>query len=50
MLCSNPLRPALRKLLRPTQPDLPVLAFGELGSELRIDNVGVVNGADATTV
>jgi flagellar biosynthesis protein FlhA len=50
ILCSNALRPALRKLLRPTHPDLPVLAFGELGPELRIDNVGMVNGADSTTV
>ena len=50
ILCSNALRPALRKLLRASHPDLPVLAFSELGAELRIDNVGVVNGADTTTV
>ena len=43
LLCSGHIRPALRRLLRGTQPALPVLAYGELGGALTIDTVGVID-------
>lgn len=42
LVCSGPLRPALRKLLRGAAPNLPVLAYAELGSQLTIETTGVV--------
>jgi flagellar biosynthesis protein FlhA len=43
LLCTGHIRPALRRLLRGTQPALPVLAYGELGGALTIDTVGVID-------
>ena len=43
LLCSAQLRPALRRLVRSTVPQLPVLAYSEIGNQLQIDTVGVVN-------
>ena len=42
LVCSGPLRPALRKLLRGAAPHLPVLAYAELGNQLTIETAGVV--------
>ena len=42
IVCSGPLRPAMRKLVRSAAPDTPVLAYAELGSRLTIETVGVV--------
>ncbi len=43
LLCTGHIRPALRRLLRGTQPALPVLAYSELGGALTIDTVGVID-------
>jgi flagellar biosynthesis protein FlhA len=43
LLCTGHIRPALRRLLRGTQPGLPVLAYGELGGAIDIDTVGVIS-------
>ena len=43
LVCSGPLRPALRKLLRGAAPTLPVLAYAELGNQLTIETTGVVD-------
>jgi flagellar biosynthesis protein FlhA len=48
LVCSPQLRPALRRLVRLTAPRVPVLAYGELGSSLIIETVGVVDCAHAT--
>ncbi len=42
-VCAAQLRPALRRLLRAAAPRLPVLAYSELGSQLELDTIGVVN-------
>ena len=42
LVCSAQLRPALRKLTRTTAPRLPVLSYAELGSQLRLETMGVV--------
>ena len=42
IVCSGPLRPAMRKLVRSAAPDTPVLAYAELGSRLTVETVGVV--------
>ncbi len=43
LVCAGQLRPALRRLLRAAAPRLPVLAYTELGSQLELDTIGVVN-------
>ncbi|MGQ0825075.1 MAG: flagellar biosynthesis protein FlhA [Actinomycetota bacterium] len=42
-VCAAQLRPALRRLLRGAAPRLPVLAYTELGSQLELETIGVVN-------
>ena len=42
LVCSGPLRAALRKLLRGAAPHLPILAYAELGNQLTIETAGVV--------
>jgi len=44
LLCSAQLRPSIRRLVRTAAPRLPVLSYAELGSQLRLDTVGVVGG------
>ena len=48
LVCSGPLRPSLRKLVKTSVPQLPVLAYSELGSQLIIETTGVVNLEYAT--
>ena len=48
VLCSAPLRPALRRLTRGPLPQLPVLSYAEIGAQLTLDTAGVVTLADAT--
>ena len=48
LVCSGPLRPSLRKLVKTAVPHLPVLAYAELGSQLTIETTGVVNLEYAT--
>lgn len=48
LVCSGPLRPSLRKLIKTSVPQLPVLAYSELGSQLIIETTGVVNLEYAT--
>jgi len=48
VLCSAPLRPALRRLTRGPLPQLPVLSYAEIGAQLTLDTAGVVSLADAT--
>jgi flagellar biosynthesis protein FlhA len=43
LACSPQLRPALRKLVKTAAPRLPVLSYSELGGQLRLETVGVVN-------
>jgi flagellar biosynthesis protein FlhA len=50
LLCSAPLRPALRRLLRTAVPRLSVLSYSELGPQLRVETVGVVSVADTANV
>jgi flagellar biosynthesis protein FlhA len=46
LVCSPQLRNALRKLVQMALPRLPVLSYSEIaGSTLRIETIGVVNGA-----
>jgi flagellar biosynthesis protein FlhA len=43
LVCATQLRPSLRRLLHAAAPRLPVLAYTELGSQLELDTIGVVN-------
>jgi flagellar biosynthesis protein FlhA len=43
LVCAAQLRPALRRLLRAAAPRLPVLGYTELGSQLELETIGVVN-------
>ncbi|MGQ0632965.1 MAG: flagellar biosynthesis protein FlhA [Sporichthyaceae bacterium] len=45
LVCSPQIRTAVRRLLAPSLPRLPVLSYGEVGTTLHVDTVGVVNGA-----
>ncbi|MFI5911184.1 flagellar biosynthesis protein FlhA [Dactylosporangium sp. NPDC051541] len=46
LVCSPQLRNALRRLVQMALPRLPVLSYSEItGSTLRIETIGVVNGA-----
>ena len=47
LVCSPRLRLPLRKLVRISSPRLPVLSYQELGPQLELDTVGVVNLANA---
>jgi flagellar biosynthesis protein FlhA len=50
LVCAAQLRPALKRLLRAAAPRLPVLAYTELGSQLELDTIGVVNLGQPATV
>jgi len=43
VLCSTRLRPALRRLLRPSLPRLAVVGAGEIGASLPVETIGSVN-------
>ena len=43
LLCSAQIRPAVRRLVAPGRPDLPVLAYTELARNLDVDPVGVIS-------
>ena len=43
LLCSAALRPAVRRLVAPSRPDLRVLAYPDLARHLHIDPVGVIS-------
>ncbi|MBC7372509.1 MAG: FHIPEP family type III secretion protein, partial [Frankiales bacterium] len=45
LVCSPPLRPALRKLTKLAIDRLPVLSYAELGDQLQLDTIGAVTGA-----
>ena len=49
-VCAAQLRSALRKLLRAAAPRLPVLSYTELGHQLSLDTIGVVNVVQPTAV
>ena len=48
LLCANRLRPALRRLLRPSLPRLTVLGAGEVVASTRLETIGSVS--DGTVV
>jgi flagellar biosynthesis protein FlhA len=48
VLCAAPIRPALRKLLRNVNPQLPVLSYAEIGRHLELESMGVVSLVSAT--
>ncbi len=50
LVCSAPLRPALRRLVRNVAPRLPVLSYMELGSQLQIETMGVVTVVDTANI
>ena len=47
LVCAQQLRPALARLLRAPCPHLPVLSYAELGEQLRLDTIGVVDVSHA---
>jgi flagellar biosynthesis protein FlhA len=47
LACMAQLRPAIRRLVKTASPRLPVLAYGELGSQLQLETVGTVSAAHA---
>jgi flagellar biosynthesis protein FlhA len=48
LLRSAPLRPALRRVTRGPVPQVPVLSYAEIGTQLTLETTGVVSLADAT--
>jgi flagellar biosynthesis protein FlhA len=42
-VCATQLRPSVRRLLHAAAPRLPVLSYTELGAQLELDTIGVVN-------
>ena len=50
MVCGAQLRPAVRRLVRMAAPRLPVLSYAELGPQLRLETIGVVNLASPAAV
>lgn len=50
LVCAGQLRPAIRRLLKAIIPNLPVLSYTELGTQLQLENVGVVNLAQPAAV
>jgi flagellar biosynthesis protein FlhA len=48
LVCSAQLRAAVRRLTRTMAPRLPVLSYAELGPQLQLETIGVVNLAHAT--
>ena len=49
-VCAAQLRTALRRLLRAAAPRLPVLAYTELGSQLELETLAVVNLVQPATI
>ena len=47
LVCSPQIRPALRRLLRPSIPRVVVLGYGEVGDTAAIDTIGVITDAYA---
>jgi len=50
LLCSAPLRPAVRRLIRAAAPRLPVLSYAELGTQLQVETLGVISLAQTADV
>lgn len=50
LVCAVQLRPALRRLLRTMLPNLAVLSYPELGDQLELETIGVVNLAQPAAV
>ncbi|MCU1486170.1 MAG: flagellar biosynthesis protein FlhA [Actinomycetia bacterium] len=50
LLCSAPLRPAVRRLTRAAAPRLPVLSYAELGNQLQVETIGVISLAQTADV
>jgi flagellar biosynthesis protein FlhA len=48
LVCSSQLRPAVRRLTRNVMPGLPVLAYGEIGTQLELETMGVIDLVPAT--
>ena len=48
LVCSAQLRPAVHRLTKAVAPRLPVLAYTELGPQLQLETIGVVNLDHAT--
>src|SRR4051812_22937339 len=48
LVCSAQIRPALRRLTKTMAPRLPVLSYSELGPQLNLETMGVVDLAHAT--
>jgi flagellar biosynthesis protein FlhA len=43
LVCSAQLRPAVRRLTKNVAPGLPVLAYGEIGAQLELETMGVID-------
>jgi flagellar biosynthesis protein FlhA len=50
LVCSAQLRPAVRRLLRAVTPSLPVLSYNELGDQLQLETVGLVDLVEHATI
>ena len=50
LLCSAPLRPSIRRLVRAAAPRLPVLSYVELGTQLAVETIGVITLAQTADV
>ncbi|MFN8034875.1 MAG: flagellar biosynthesis protein FlhA [Acidimicrobiia bacterium] len=50
LVCSPQLRPSLHRLVQAAAPRVPVLSYAELGPQLTLETLGVVNLAQATPV
>jgi flagellar biosynthesis protein FlhA len=48
LVCAAPLRSAIRRLTRSAIPQVPILSYAEIGSQLTIETMGVVTLVDAT--
>ncbi|HYO17512.1 MAG TPA: flagellar biosynthesis protein FlhA [Dermatophilaceae bacterium] len=48
MVCAQPLRLPVRRLIESTAPRMPVLSYAELGGQLTLVTSGVVNVAEVT--
>ncbi|MGZ4436918.1 MAG: flagellar biosynthesis protein FlhA [Nocardioidaceae bacterium] len=49
LVCAPQIRAAVRRLMSPTMPGLPVIGYGELTGPTQIRSVGVVGGTPAAT-
>jgi flagellar biosynthesis protein FlhA len=48
LICAQPLRTAVRRLVQHSMPGLPVLSYGELAGQLNVVPMGVVDAVHAT--